>query len=423
MNNSVQKLPATAATLEKKPFDFNLEALRGVAALAVVWGHATVEHGAIAPAYYPTGVWSYVGPAHLSVLVFFVLSGYVIGISHKAALTKATILTYLKKRFVRIYPIYVMCLLLALVVAKQMYPVTTIISHLTMTQGLTAAVIPEFSPSWSLVYEIAFYLLFIPISFFRVNPIPVAILAALAGCVNAYFYPRYGTALFSSFTFGFAFWTCGLAIARYVTDKPKHSNYAFMLSFLLLFMAIGKLDAPATLVYQIGLHLFGKDLSLSPNGQPGVIALRDFGYLPYCIVILLLFASKPFRYQQVVLALLLVLPAPTLYYYYRKLPSQQWSTLVLPLIFYSLSIVLFLGKEYVNAFSERMIKRLIGTGSISYGLYIVHFPILYLSSRILFFSGSPLTFLVRLLCFLAIVTWGATVLETRFQPWRKRKLL
>ena len=211
-----------------KAFNFDIETLRGIAAIAVVWGHATVANGWIDPDYSPTGIWAYVAPGHLCVLVFFLLSGYVIGLAHKSPLNSQTILLYLKKRFVRIYPIYFVSLLLALLVAQQSYSAATIAAQLTVTQGILSPVVREISPAWSLAYEVVFYLLFVPISYFRINAAWVMALAFLLGCINVFFYPIYGWPLFSSFAFGATFWLCGLLIARYVPDTQDAPSSSLM---------------------------------------------------------------------------------------------------------------------------------------------------------------------------------------------------
>lgn len=399
-------------TNQAKLFDYNLETLRGIAALLVVWGHSTVTNGWIDPKYYPIGVWSYVGPAHLSVLVFFLLSGYVIGLAHVKPLTLASIPTYIKKRFVRIYPIYFLCLLFALAVAEHSYPLTTIISHLTMTQGLLSPVIKEISPAWSLTYEIIFYLLFIPISIYRINAIVVAVAATVAGIVSAYT----GSPLFPSYAFGFAFWLCGLALARQLPKYKSDTQYAYMLSFLLLFMAIGKLDAPVSLFHQVALRIIGKDLSLLSNNQPGVVAFRDFGYLPYCLIILIVFVGKEMKWKKSIMAVLLALPMFTYYHYYKHYDNQTVASVFLPTLFYGLAIVFFVFSSQLKRWSESVIKRLIVTGSISYGLYILHFPILYVFGHNNAFSGSSFTFVVRLIIFLSLSIGGAYILEKQLQP-------
>jgi peptidoglycan/LPS O-acetylase OafA/YrhL len=422
MNNSVHKLPATAATLEKKPFDFNLEALRGVAALAVVWGHILFANSRLDPGWLPTGVWSYTAPAHLAVLVFFLLSGYVIGLTHATPLTRATTPSYLKKRFVRIYPIYLVCLLLALVVAGRNYSAATIVSHLTMTGGLFSRVIRAIAPAWSIAYEIVFYLLFIPISAYRLNPLRVAVLSALIGFLNAYFSPRYGSPLVASFGFGFSFWLTGLALVNHFRSRPLRTCYAAMLSLLFLFFAIEKLDAIVTIFNQAGIAVFGRDLSKLPLDQPGAVTFRDFVYLPWCALLLVAFTSHQFKFMAVVQVVLTLLPALTLYSYYKHWAELEVAPLLLPLLFYFLSLGFFVFASQVERISQWLVKRLVSTGSISYGLYIVHFPILYALGNTSTFSGSSLTFFLRLAAFLLLAVGSAYWLEKTFQPWVKKRL-
>ena len=69
-----------------RTFDFKLEGLRGLAALTVVLGHTIVIKQTLDPHYQPTGVFSFQAPGHLSVLIFFILSGYVIGLTNQRPL-------------------------------------------------------------------------------------------------------------------------------------------------------------------------------------------------------------------------------------------------------------------------------------------------------------------------------------------------
>ncbi|MGY2132720.1 acyltransferase family protein [Hymenobacter sp. HD11105] len=135
-----------------------------MAALIVVWSHAFGFPKFLDPNYAVTGAFSFEPPARISVFLFFVLSGYVIGISNKQALTKETIGKYIKKRFLRIYPIYFLSMLFAILIAKA-YPISTMWGNMTLTQVLLTPVIWENNPSWSLHYEILYYLLFIPSHF------------------------------------------------------------------------------------------------------------------------------------------------------------------------------------------------------------------------------------------------------------------
>jgi peptidoglycan/LPS O-acetylase OafA/YrhL len=115
--------------------------LRGFAAMVVVWHHFIVHQNRLDPHYNLSGIFAFNPPGHLSVLIFFVLSGYVIGRVHLLPLSRQDIVPYIKKRFLRIYPIYAVTMLLGLLVARVNYPILTVISNLTMTQNIIPAVI------------------------------------------------------------------------------------------------------------------------------------------------------------------------------------------------------------------------------------------------------------------------------------------
>lgn len=405
-------------------FNYNIEALRGMASILVVWGHVTLKTSIIDPGYHPVNNWFYTGSGHLSVLIFFVLSGYVIGLAHPLPLTKKNIYIYLKKRFVRIYPIYFVCLLLALIVSinDKIFPsFLTVLGHITMTQGLFTQIMPAISPSWSLVYEITFYILFIPISVFKLNPFYVALFSFVLGSVNAYLAPEYGSSVLSSYAFGFVFWLIGLTLSRNYAANNIKNSYAYMICCLFLFIALDKLDIHATLFHRLGVYLLGKDLSDIDNASIGVISFRDLSYLPYCVIILIVFTNQQISYRNLLILSFIIFPAFTFWYYYEHLSLHDASSLILTIIFYILSIIFFVFSSMLEGLASKIAKQLEKTGVISYGLYIVHFPILYLISQIVVCSGTPLTYSVRLVCFLLLSIWAAFILEKRFQPWIKKQ--
>ena len=57
----------------------------------------------------------YLNAGYLSVMMFFCISGYVIGITNDQG--KINIKNYLKKRAVRLYPVYMMALILCIIIA------------------------------------------------------------------------------------------------------------------------------------------------------------------------------------------------------------------------------------------------------------------------------------------------------------------
>lgn len=396
-----------------KPFNFNLEALRGIAALIVIWGHLIIHKYWLDPHYNPTGIFSFVAPGHLSVLVFFVLSGYVIGLNHSEPLRRTDILPYLKKRFTRIYPIYFVSMVLALLVARHAYPIGTVVSNLTMMQNLLSPTIMEINPAWSLHFEVLFYLLFIPLSFFRLN----AVVATLASTVLGVVAYLLGGGIIALYAIGFAYWLCGVVLARHC-QRSAPTSFATMVSMLLLLVSLEKFNILTTVFYKIAGIVLGSGVDLTK----GILNPIDFTYLPYCLLIVLVFASKDFAFRKYYLPVLLFLPAYNFLYILRIPTALHEPTLVLPVIFYGLAVLVYLFKKPLETLSAALIKNLATTGAISYGLYIIHFPIIAIFTRIFWFSGTALTFSIRSVAYLFLCVAAAYFLEKRFQPLVKRAI-
>ena len=411
---------------DKKPFNFNIEALRGVVALMVVWHHPITHKNFLDPFYNSTGILSYHPPGHLSVLIFFVLSGYVIGLTNKQPLTKQSILPYLKKRAIRIYPIYLFCVLLALAIAPTSYSIATIVGNLTTTQVLLVRVIKEIDPIWSLNYEILFYLLFVPVSYFRINPIYVLLFSLVVGTISAYLFPSVDVPLLSSYCFGFTFWLAGLALAQYLRIAKEYTSYAAMLSSLFILMAIEKFNVLSPLLQNASLFLFKSNLVFPATVYWGytIIRFQDFAFLPYAAIAVVLFSNKEIRFIKPVQAFLFILPAYTYYLIikHRHEASFAFAPLVLPCVFYMLGLLIYLFSNYFESIARRVIIYLVPLGSISYGLYLVHYPILCTFKQLTYFTGSATSFAVRFFCYLVLSVAMAYLLEKKFQPWLKSRL-
>ena len=404
--------------------DFNIEALRGFAALIVAIAHAVYFHYVLAPGYSVK-----IGPdfvtGHYCVLIFFMLSGYVIGISNKTPLSGTmAILTYLKKRLVRLYPIYIICLLLSFLTATSFYDLKTVLSHLTFTQILFSELIKENGPLWSLHYEVLYYLLFIPISFLKLNPLVLAILSILLGLGNFLIYPQVNVPIITSYFFGFSFWVSGLIISKYFLKSNSKVNPALLLSNIFLILCIGPFNILATILKKIiALVNITLEFPSSVNLAERIITFTDFAYLPYCFMFLLIACGKDFKYRKWVFVLLQVLPALTFNYILRNLDTPGIENFILPSVFYIISLLIFfIRTEKLKLISQPFIKFGIWLGSISYALYVVHFPIIYLFNKIEVFSGTTTFFLFRLLLFLTLTIIFSYLLEKKFQPWIKSKI-
>jgi peptidoglycan/LPS O-acetylase OafA/YrhL len=169
-----------------RPMSIALDAVRGLAAFAVLFGHAmqiTVYKG-----YFP--YWFVL--QHNAVLIFFVLSGLVIANSARKASSSLT--DYAIARAARILPVALPAILFSVgvewyVTSGQMHGLApwqwlrnTLFSALFLSESFGTG-LPGNPPFWSLCYEVWFYVLFGAAFYLRgrARLICVPLLAALAG--------------------------------------------------------------------------------------------------------------------------------------------------------------------------------------------------------------------------------------------------
>lgn len=141
-----------------------LDALRGGAALAVALHHASYV-------YLPSvRVWlkEWFDPGLFGVLVFFLVSGYIVPASLER---RGSVRGFWIGRFFRIYPLLAVTSLLAILPfllgvlglragLEQYSPATAVLAHMTMLQDLLN--VPNaMNVLWTLSYEMAFYLLIV----------------------------------------------------------------------------------------------------------------------------------------------------------------------------------------------------------------------------------------------------------------------
>src|SRR6516162_566051 len=147
-----------------------LDVLRGLAALAVVFDHASyyVLHHVRAIIY------QWFDPGNYGVFIFFIISGYIVPASLER---KGSVRTFWVSRLFRLYPLY----LLAVGIAVALYfahfgsirgeasdPATSILSQLLMMSNvLQGKNLPNVV--WSLSYEMVFYLLLTALFIARVH--------------------------------------------------------------------------------------------------------------------------------------------------------------------------------------------------------------------------------------------------------------
>ena len=215
-------------------FELNLEGLRGFAAIVVIIHHALKLEFTLDPGFTPNTNWINPLPAHSSVLLFFILSGYVIGLTNPNGLTWGDVIPYLRKRLVRLYPIYVISLIITIIAITRYYSIWTIVGHFFFLQNTAVPVIWENNPLWSLNYEVLYYLAFIPIACLGISAGRACIIAAITGLVCATLLPL---PLISSYCFGFVFWASGLWLAQTQFFTRQYASRQLLFALMCIFIS------------------------------------------------------------------------------------------------------------------------------------------------------------------------------------------
>lgn len=133
---------------------------RGLAALAVVLYHATIDSAY----FYGTAFNNFWAFGHIGVDFFFVLSGFIISYAHQNDSLSDTS-KYIRKRIVRVYPPFII-ISLSLFLLYLTFPLISasdrsisLVSSIFLIPSESGS--PALSVSWTLMHEMLFYLVFI----------------------------------------------------------------------------------------------------------------------------------------------------------------------------------------------------------------------------------------------------------------------
>src|SRR5580704_5880782 len=138
-----------------------LDALRGIAAAAVMIYHYTIWYAQETGGHAPPGLSFSFPYGNLGVDLFFILSGFVIMMTLESGVSPRD---FLISRFARLYPAFLASMGLTVISGVALgefgppYDLARLLANLTMIPGLFNARAIDGS-YWSLFYELAFYAL------------------------------------------------------------------------------------------------------------------------------------------------------------------------------------------------------------------------------------------------------------------------
>ena len=410
--------------MPKQPFIQSVEAARGLAAIEVLAYHV-VEifklHDFVHLKYllYPFSF------GHEAVILFFVLSGFSIHYNYavKNLAHSATIKTYYFSRWLRLYPLLICALLLtaALVLigdwsstpaysglwnrdfAQSILASSMFAVDLRAHSGYWIATPRTNPPIWSLSYEALYYVVY-PLLWWasnRFNLIAVMLAAALVSLIailsNSYLGANHIANVFSYYLI----WVLGALLAHIRLNTIRVNNYPFTLIGIALSLLI--------------LKMVLRDYST---------ILGDYLLASSVVIIAFTVYSQPNSRKATASSLLLF---ATIFTFLALLISRfsefvyQGST---QLLLVKIGIIgcigfLLLKRSYFNQLIRFTTKRFLITGSVSYGIYIFHYPILVASHAYLSpLVGSVLSITIGI----SVVAGVAYLMERVAYPLLKRRL-
>ena len=345
-----------------------LELIRGLACLQVLLSHiflVLMLHSRVklGPGFWKLAVldWSY-----QSVMVFFVLSGFVIAISQQRK--QQNFASFMRSRFRRLEPLYLVAVAFSFALEFFFYPPPTpgaLAGHLFCVQGTNFA--PVFSintPLWSLSYEFFFYLMFACTIGRNQKPLQLCwfVLGLAAMTCNLAGYTAPGSlGFFQSILSLSPVWLLG----TFLVDRPFCARASLIQRFMLFGMLplathslpfLGSPNSPAhsfvmALLIAPLLHAAARTGPLQSHSRPLIWGVLGGLYFTFASSALL--SNRGMNHHtEIVFALLT------------------------PFLFLGLVPLYHLLFRDAPFFSPTVTRFSLWLGKMSYAIYIIHFPLL-----------------------------------------------
>ena len=404
MINLLSRLEPVAGSPREPARIEALEGLRGCAALAVLYGHMTSPKAVLDPGYVPSPAFWWFENSIQAVLLFFLLSGFVIGLTNTGAFSASAVLAYLRRRAVRLLPIY----WFALIAGWLLSPSAgwgDLVGHALFWQNESPGLphtVPLLSANanlWSLHYEMLYYLLF-PALWYARPPLVPLFAGALFVAVLGVALPGFPLAI-AWLASGFIFWAAGLAVAWWLPSASGPENAPWP-SVLLLAFATWQLQIFDAVLNRLGF----------PAMWASGVLIDYLDSLPVLLWLFLLLSGRRLPAMRWLEAVCWLLPACYIAWRYAR-GTWTWSGEHNAVL--SMLILAALVRHWRPGLG--VFRRLAPLGAISYALYTMGAPVQHFVLHLFpEFSGTAFTFAVRALLVLLLLFPAAWLLEAKIQP-------
>lgn len=203
------------------------------------------------------------------------------------------------------------------------------------------------------------------------------------------------------------FWSVGLYITKFKSEE-RHYPTSFLISLLILLFCHEKFDVGRHFIIMFDAKLLPMMIT---GPQDMRVALASIEWIPLCLLVLCSFSDRRLKLKIPVIVVVFAPPIIRVIYLicHHKLDSDMF----IPAILLATSFIFLIFPFTLNL---GILKKFFSfLGSISYSIYLIHFPLIFVFLRLTPFSGSLLTAVVRLISYLIVVVAGSYFLERHYQ--------
>ncbi|MGA2016010.1 MAG: acyltransferase family protein [Opitutaceae bacterium] len=392
--------------------DLALEGLRGLCALTVFYGHAIAPIPCLDPGYSPPAPLWWFDMASVSVLVFFVLSGYVIGLTVRAPFAAPAVRGYLARRLLRLAPVNTAAVLISWALAPRT-AFGTVLGNLGIMEnynpylfGWRVPVMLNNAALWTLNFELLYYLMFLAV--WRLAPRAGWLLCGLAALtVAAVGLPGFPEFV-SCYACGALYWVAGLSIAWLAPRDAGRGNWPSALLVAAVMWPLAPFWA-----FSGSMHF--ADLSVPP------VSVRRLDILPVCVWLILAVTGRARRWQGRLAAVSLSVASAGVVV---RFASGAFGDMGRgPFVAYAAAVALAWALAGWRP-EPSALARIAPLGLVSFGLYAVSLALQYgVLAQPLLPRGTAWSYCLRFALLTLLAFGTAWLLERRLQPALRRRFI